>query len=587
MKRLTTFAIAETKNVNVTLEQGNALVVQLTGNNSFDGTVDLQTSTDGSNYVNHPYESLHVAAPTRSVSQLTSISTRTSYLLVPPAHSCRIKVTFVSTGDIDVSYQEVTLPFDPASSAASLAVDGIGVDGTTDYANQFDQQTIAGLLFGLHQTVNILFVIPEAVASINTSNAAILTELQKHGHVDTIVQGDALTYPDFAQYNMIVCGSNIGTAWTDSNLVHVKEFPESVLCFDDVAAAKFLIGSTGGDAAAKTVLVAVTQIEANDLGIGHGPDTGLAAGNNTISASTIYNTLDMSAASITETFFGTENTADNTDVLLGCVFKRLGDGTRGLDSAGEEVKGTRWFYGPGFSAVDLTTLGLAVIGLITHMAIQASTEVGFEVSGDIGDLETKIFGNQASGFNNGNPWVEYLSGRNSEGTKNPIGKSLYDILGAAYVDGGGGVGTDSVLSDLGLIHTQVLATAVGKKQVATATIDLHQAAASYDLLTGTTQDFMMEGFSFKMPNIDVSDDCNITAVTIQTDDVTPQVLFDATAGAIANLTAEGELTWYGRMKITTGTKIQLTIVGGTADTDPTTCLVTADGFAIVAGGNLA
>ena len=98
---------------------------------------------------------------------------------------------------------------------------------------------------------------------------------------------------------------------------------------------------------------------------------------------------------------------------------------------------------------------------------------------------------------------------------------------------------------------------------------------------------MLTGFSFKMPNIDASDDACLTGITIQTDDVTPQVIIDTCAGLKANLTAESELAWTGRIKITTATKIQLTIVGGTATCDPTTALTTADGFAIVAGGNLA
>jgi hypothetical protein len=41
------------------------------------------------------------------------------------------------------------------------------------------------------------------------------------------------------------------------------------------------------------------------------------------------------------------------------------------------------------------------------------------------------------------------------GTGLPSNKSLYDIAGATYVDGGGGFGTDSINSDLGVIHTEV------------------------------------------------------------------------------------------------------------------------------------
>ena len=376
---------------------------------------------------------------------------------------------------------------DPGSSGV-LAAGGasqasIGVDGSTPYVGQFDESTLIGWLFGQHQVVNILFVIPEAVGSINTSNAAILVELQKHGHVDTIVQGDAVNFPDFAQYNFVVCGSDISSAWVLSNLDHVREFPESVLCVDEGVAGHFLMGVVGGDAAAVTAMVAIPQIEANDLGIGHGPDVGLVAGANTIAASTIFNTIDMSDADITETFFGTESSADNTDVLLACIFKRQPDGTRGINSDGFEVPGTRWFYGPAFSAVDLNTLGMAVLGLIAHMAIQASTEVGFEVSGDIGDLETKIFGNQANEFNNGNPLVEYLTGRNSSGTRLAIGKSLYDIIGAAYVDGGGGFGTDSLLADLRILLDRQLGD--GASAVENSILGKRVTRAAADVFDGT------------------------------------------------------------------------------------------------------
>lgn len=130
------------------------------------------------------------------------------------------------------------------------------------------------------------------------------------------------------------------------------------------------------------------------------------------------------------------------------------------------------------------------------------------------------------------------------------------------------------------------ATAIGKRQVATTTEDLNQSAGTFDLFTGTTQDFMLTALSFKMPNVDVSDDCNITSISIQTDDVTTQTIISSTDGAIANLTAEAELSWTGRIKITTGTKIRLTIAGGTADATTTT-LITGEGYAIVAGGNLA
>jgi hypothetical protein len=128
-------------------------------------------------------------------------------------------------------------------------------------------------------------------------------------------------------------------------------------------------------------------------------------------------------------------------------------------------------------------------------------------------------------------------------------------------------------------------TAVGKRQVATTTEDLNQTAGTYDLFTGTDQVFILTGLSFKMPNVDASDDASLTSISIITDDVTPAEIISTITGAVANLTAEAELSWTGFIRITVGTKIQLVIAGGAADAT-TVALIVAEGFAVVAGGNL-
>ena len=63
------------------------------------------------------------------------------------------------------------------------------------------------------------------------------------------------------QYNVIICGTDNGTAWVLANLAHVKEFPGSVLCIDSSVAAYFEMGTDGGDAAAKTALNAIANID--------------------------------------------------------------------------------------------------------------------------------------------------------------------------------------------------------------------------------------------------------------------------------------------------------------------------------------
>lgn len=129
--------------------------------------------------------------------------------------------------------------------------------------------------------------------------------------------------------------------------------------------------------------------------------------------------------------------------------------------------------------------------------------------------------------------------------------------------------------------------AVGKTQIKSTTIDLHQAAGAKDLFTGTTQDVLIKSLTFRLPDIDVSDDAAITGISIQTDDTTPQVFINLVVGAKAYLTAEAQLSWTGSSLLKSGNKVQLTIIGGTATAEPTTCDVVCEFEAVVSGGYLA
>lgn len=126
---------------------------------------------------------------------------------------------------------------------------------------------------------------------------------------------------------------------------------------------------------------------------------------------------------------------------------------------------------------------------------------------------------------------------------------------------------------------------VGNLQIKATTIDLNQAAATYDLFTATTQDVVVEKLVLRMPNSALA--APFTYLTIQTDDTTPIIIFDATAGAVANLTAEAQLAWTGAILLDAGTgaKIRLTIAvafGGAA----TVADVIAEYRAVVSGGLL-
>lgn len=188
-------------------------------------------------------------------------------------------------------------------------------------------------------------------------------------------------------------------------------------------------------------------------------------------------------------------------------------------------------------------------------------------------LMTKDSGGDTSDFNNSTDSLEAMS----------------DKLGAFSGDGGAAQ-DDSVKASLDLAHTDLdaiiakLVTGVGQVQIVQTTESLDQAAASYDLFTGTTQAVILEGFSLKLPTGAVGG--ALTSISVQTDDATPGVIISSTLGAVANLTSEAELSWTGYLLVNTGTKIQLTIAGG-AHGSAYTATFTAKYRAVTAGGTLA
>jgi hypothetical protein len=135
------------------------------------------------------------------------------------------------------------------------------------------------------------------------------------------------------------------------------------------------------------------------------------------------------------------------------------------------------------------------------------------------------------------------------------------------------------------LGSDIAGRSIGNQQMAATMINLNQAAATYTLFTGTTQAVMLEGLSFRMPNVDISGGA-LTSISIQTDDVTPAVIISAADGVLANLTHEASLTWTGALLIPIGTFVQLTIATGTAGS-ACTCDIVAKTRAVVTGGYLA
>ena len=157
-----------------------------------------------------------------------------------------------------------------------------------------------------------------------------------------------------------------------------------------------------------------------------------------------------------------------------------------------------------------------------------------------------------------------------------------------YVDGmelairGADSDTLETLSD----QLDGIGATVSNLQTRATTIDLQQAAGSYDLATCGVAAVIIESFIIALPNVNASDDAALTGITVQTDHATPQVIIDGVTGDMLELTAENQLFWIGKTYLGVGDKVQLTIAGGAADA-ATVCNVTIQYRAVAAGGVLA
>jgi len=307
-------------------------------------------------------------------------------IIHPLLASLGTKATAAATGSVTTT--------DFLMAYIKQIVTGLALDGSAPHSYDYTKATVPGWLHGFHMVRRILFVIPEAIGSITAHNTAIKAELDKLGLVETITQTDALTYPDYESITLTVLGSPLaGTAWTTSNLAHIKSiFGLPVICVDGIAAAYLAMGTDGGNAASKTVLNAIANIEASILGLGIDDTTGLAAGANTVAAAGVtFATLDMSDADITEIWYAWETTEDNTDVLLAEIRKTMPDGTPGVDADGAEVPGTLAFYGCAYSMGSLNTLGQAVLHLLVEKLLHSSTAgLAVLLSGNVGNVVATI-----------------------------------------------------------------------------------------------------------------------------------------------------------------------------------------------------
>ena len=118
------------------------------------------------------------------------------------------------------------------------------------------------------------------------------------------------------------------------------------------------------------------------------------------------------------------------------------------------------------------------------------------------------------------------------------------------------------------------------------TVNLFHAAGTVDLFTATGGSVYVEYFTLTLPDKDLTDDAALTGITVQTDTTTVIPLIASAAGLKAQLTNLKVFTYATPFALPVGKKIQLTIVGGTATDNPTTCITSCRYRAINPAGYL-
>lgn len=131
-----TEAADDTPDIDIGLNQGNALLVQLFGSGCT-GTVDFQSTVDGATFTNCPYIQKNSITAAKSVTQIASPSTATEYIVLPPLTQARIACA-VTVGYMTVVYREIeySRPFDGAADNEKVLFGGVAaMQWQTDDAN--------------------------------------------------------------------------------------------------------------------------------------------------------------------------------------------------------------------------------------------------------------------------------------------------------------------------------------------------------------------------------------------------------------------------------------------------------------------
>lgn len=104
----TLLSISTTQNIDIQADDDvNAIAVEIEGSTgSFSGTIDFQNSNDGANFINTPYQEMRAVTPSRSIAQITSVTSRIAYVMVPPVSKGRIAIV-VTSGTLVLSWRKI------------------------------------------------------------------------------------------------------------------------------------------------------------------------------------------------------------------------------------------------------------------------------------------------------------------------------------------------------------------------------------------------------------------------------------------------------------------------------------------------
>ena len=157
---------------------------------------------------------------------------------------------------------------------------------------------------------------------------------------------------------------------------------------------------------------------------------------------------------------------------------------------------------------------------------------------------------------------------------------------ATALDAGDGSILDNAsLAELTRWTADNLSTGAGKTQVKAATVDLHNAAGPQTAATCDVNDVIIDSIVFS-PHDDLSDDAGFTGISIETNDTTVQMFISQANGVKVNLTAYSQLSWTGAVRLRDTKLITVTIYGGTATANPSTCDVWITYHSAIDGGIL-